>query len=413
MAGSSIPASVTVSKYRWVILIICWMAFVVAYMQRLSIGPLAPFLIENLRISKAQVGLFASASAFGYMLTTIPAGWFVDRFGPRLSLLFGEVFGGIFIILMFTVNSFPMGIAFMALAGLGMGCLSPATTKAVLLWFPVKERAAAMGFKQTAVNVGGIITASALPALALATSWHYGFLSIGVIAFVIGIVSFLLYRQPKEVVSATPAAVTSPAIRRVPLREILNSRDLWLVLFTCFFVAVVEFAAMAYFVLYLQDILLFAVVAAGFFLALVEAGGAFGKPISGIISDRLFGGGRRTIYILMCVFMVLTSLAFAFLPLGASKWILVPLCLFFGFAAIGWGGIALTLVSEFAGKEAAGTVSAMSSVFVMLGNVVGPPLFGYIVDTSGSYRIAWQFLAAMGLVGMVLLFFVRESRRRI
>jgi len=298
----------------------------------------------------------------------------------------------------------------MALAGLGMGCLAPATTKAVLLWFPVKERAAAMGFKQTAINLGGITTAATLPALALATSWHYGFLSIGIIAFLIGIISFFIYRQPKEVMTQASAATTA---RKIPLREILNSRDLWLVLLTGFFVSFVEFAAMAYFVLYLQDVLLFAVVAAGFLLAMVEAGGAFGKPISGIISDRVFGGGRRVIYLLMCLFMALTCLAFAFLVPGTPRWILIALCLVFGVTAIGWGGISLTLVSEFAGKEAVGMVSSMSVAIVMLGNIIGPPLFGYIVDSTGSYRIAWQLLAVMGFIGMCLVFFVRENRRRI
>ena len=48
----------------------------------------------------------------------------------------------------------------MTLAGIGLGCVMPATTKAVLVWFPIKERATAMGFKQTGVNVGGMISAA-------------------------------------------------------------------------------------------------------------------------------------------------------------------------------------------------------------------------------------------------------------
>ncbi|MFC1974519.1 MFS transporter [Chloroflexota bacterium] len=142
-------------RYRWVILGVCWLAYVVAFMQRLSIGPLAPFLKEDLGLTSAQVGFLVSAAGFGYMLTLVPAGWLVDRIGARWLLLTGEVFGGIFVASMFMVTTLTQGLVLMVLAGMGMGCLMPSTTKAILDWFPVKERATAMGVKQTAVNMGG------------------------------------------------------------------------------------------------------------------------------------------------------------------------------------------------------------------------------------------------------------------
>jgi cyanate permease len=45
--------------------------------------------------------------------------------------------------------------------------------------------------------------------------------------------------------------------------------------------------------------------------------------------------------------------------------------------------------------------------------MIGPPVFGYIVDSTGSYRIAWGFLAIVALLATVSLFFVREGRKRI
>ena len=88
----------------------------VACMQRLSIGPLAPFLKEDLALTSAQVGSFMSAAAFGYIITLIPAGWLVDRIGVRWMLLTGEVIGGLFISGMFSIKSFTPGLVFMALA---------------------------------------------------------------------------------------------------------------------------------------------------------------------------------------------------------------------------------------------------------------------------------------------------------
>jgi sugar phosphate permease len=302
----------------------------------------------------------------------------------------------------------------MTLAGMGMGCLMPSTTKAILVWFPVKERATTMGLKQTAVNVGGIITAIILPTLALTLSWHYGFLSIGFIAIVIGIVSFILYKEPPQSISLNTLETEIRESPRTSVREVFRNRDIWLLIGAGMCLMVVEYSALAYLVLYLNETLLFTVVTAAFFLAILEVSGAFGKPISGLISDRLFHGSRKEVYIMMCCISFAACIIFAFLShQNSSSWVIIPLCLILGFASLGWGGLHLTLVGEFAGKELAGTVTGMSTVFLMIANVIGPPGFGYIVDKTGSYRIAWQFLAIIGIVAAALLLFVREEKRKI
>src|SRR4030042_561880 len=130
---------------------------------------------------------------------------------------------------MFTVKTFSGGLVFMGLAGMGMGCLMPSTTKAVLEWFPTRERATALGFKQTAVNMGGIITAATLPTLAIALGWRYGFLRISFLAVAIGIISFVLYKRPPKIaipVTATPEL--SPGSKPSPW-AVFKSRDVWLV----------------------------------------------------------------------------------------------------------------------------------------------------------------------------------------
>jgi ACS family hexuronate transporter-like MFS transporter len=400
-------------RYRWVILGICWLAYIVVFMERLSIPPLAPFLKEDLALTSAQVGFFMSAAAGGYAVMLIPAGWLVDRIGARRMLLIGEVIGGIFIMGMFTVTSFAGGIVFMALAGFGMGCLMPSTTKAVLEWFPMKERATAMGVKQTAVNVGGMITASTLPTIALTLGWRYGFVMYGYVGILIGIVSFMLYREPPQSVDLNTSEPIIPSGPRPSVREILKSREIPLLIGTGFCMIVVEFSGLTYFVLYLKEGLLFPVVTAGFLLAFVEGGGVFGKPVSGLISDRLFHGGRKKVYMLWTGVAFAMCLIFCFLRQGSPLWLIIPTCLIFGFVGIGWGGLQLTLVGEFAGKERAGMITGISSALLLIGNIVGPPALGYLIDMTGSYQIAWQILALLALLATVLLFFVREERRRI
>jgi ACS family hexuronate transporter-like MFS transporter len=403
------PTSENSFKYRWVILGVCWLAYIVAYVQRLSIGPLAPFLKQDLSLTAEQIGTLMSASALGYTITLIPAGWLVDRIGARWILLVGEVIGGIFIF----ATSYTTGLIFMGLAGLGLGFIMPTTTKAVVIWFPARERATAMGLKQTGLNVGGIVAAATLPAVAIALTWHYGFLATGIISILIGIISFVLYKEPPAEAVLPILKTAGPAKVKPSLKEILKHRDIWLLSCTGFCLNAVEFSVMAYFVLYLQSVLAFAVVAAGMFLAILQAGGAAGKPFSGFISDRAFGGKRKRAYLIVISAGAVLCVIWSLIPPGFSLWMIGLLAVILGLSSFSWGGLHLTLVSEIAGKELTGAAIGVSTVIQMIGNILGPPIFGYIIDTTGSYSLAWQFLAVLGIMGVILLLFVREDRRRI
>ena len=132
-----------------------------------------------------------------------------------------------------------------------------------------------------------------------------------------------------------------------------------------------------------------------------------------MISDHLFHGGRKRVYLLIAGVAFVMCMLLSFLQQGVPSWIIAPVCLILGLVAIGFGGLHLTLVGEIAGKELAGTVTGMSTVITMTGSIIGPPVFGYIVDTMGSYRLGWQLLAILAAVAAILLLFVREEKRRI
>ncbi len=398
-------------RYRWTILVVLWVTYVVVFLHRLSIGPLAPFLKEDLGLTSAQVGSIMSAAAFGYMLSTIPAGWGCDKLGVRWMLVIGEVSGGIFIMAMFLTPSYTVALILMALAGMGCGCLMPSTTKGVLDWFPLKERATVMGLKQTAVNIGGIVTAATLPTVALALGWRFGFLFLGIIAMVIGAVAFILYREPP-----LPATSSSDEVAAIPmgqaLRGLLRTRDIWMAYLYVTTLMVVEMAVIAHLILYLTEALRFSVIAAGGILAMTEAGGALGKPGGGFISDRLFGGSRRNLLILWGGIACAICILVAFFG-SVLSWGLYPALFVFGVTAIGFGGLHLTLVAELAGKEIAGTAAGINGVAAMIGNILGPILFGYIVDRSGSYQLAWLLMAIFAAIGVLAMLLVREERRRL
>lgn len=371
-------------------------------------APLSPFLIEGLSLSRFEVGLLVSASAFGYMAFQIPAGWLVDRVGVKRMLLVGPLVAGFFVAGMYFAGSFYAALAVMVLAGFGCGCFPTVATKAVLHWFPLRERATAIGINQTALNVAGVLTASLLPTLALLYGWRVAFIPVALIPLAASIVAYTLYKEP---VSSEPKAASRGASWDAA-RAVVFDRNILLVAVACMGLCVCEFAFTGYLVIYLTEVAGVSVAVAGGYLALANLGGAVGKPFFGALSDRVFGGSRRKPLILVGVLILALTLVMQMVSATTPSLILVGVIVLFGFTAIGWGGMNLVLASEFAGKENAGLAVGYAATISLVGNLAGPPLFGWIADASGSYSMSWWLLTASALIAIVLLLFIQESKRK-
>lgn len=396
--------------YRWVILGVLWITYIVVFLNRLSVGPLGPFFKEDLGITSTQVGLVMSAAGFGYMLSIFPIGWAVDKIGARWPIVTGDLIAGTCMIVLFFAPSYMWLLIFMFITGLGCGFLLPSTTQGVVAWFPLRERATIMGLKQTAVNIGGIVSASTLPAVALALGWRSCFLFLGLIAIAIGGAAYFLYREPPAGSSTSMDYETRDTA--VSLLEILKSRDIWLIALCGLCLGWVEMAVIAHLVLYLTEVLLFGVVAAGGMLAMTEAAGAIARPGSGFLSDRVFGGKRKPVFMLMGGTASVMCFVIGLFGTDLSWW-LYPVLFILGIGGIGFGGIFLTVISEFGGRRGAGKAVGLGGIFILAGVTLGPTFFGYIVDTFRSYELAWLSLGFVAMICVLLLFFVREGKRKI
>lgn len=357
-----------------------------------------------------------SANAIGYVIMQIPSGWLVDRIGVGWILGIGEISAGALILGMFFVTSYNASLVILLLAGLGCGCLLTATTKAIMVWFPVTERATAMGLKQTSSNIGGIIAAVTLPTLALTLGWRLGFVIIGAIGIMVGIASLILYKEhPSEDHQETvvESGLSDSPVSKTGMSDIFLNREILLLCVIGFCMCVVEYSTVTHLVLYLKNKMLLSTVLAGGCLAVWEGGGAFGKPLFGLLSDRLFAGSRKKSYFLLTTLTCIMCIVMIFLSPDAGYWTLIPVLVVFGLATIGWSGVHLALVGEFAGGRFMGLTIGFTVTIALIGNIIGPPLFGYIVDTSGSYGPAWFFLAICEIIAVAMLCLLREEKRKL
>lgn len=394
-------------KLRWAILGMMWTATMVVFLNRLSVGPLAPFLKTELSLTNVQVGMAISAASLGWALSVFPAGLLVHRSGPRKPVFAGQVLSGVAMIALFFFPSYSSLLTMMFLSGLGGGILMPAATEAALSWFGHRERATALGLMQTPVAAGGMITAAVLPMIALSLGWRYSFLLLGIATLTVGVAATKLYRTPPVAFRNTPQPV-SGANAPAPVLGFLRDRNVWLIAMAGFFLCWIELAVIAYLILYLRDEFLLPVTTAGIILAIVQLSGVVGRPGFGFLSDRLMGGRRRGLFILLSVGATATSGLIAIFGAGLS-WMVYPVLFLLGLCSFGFGGLWLAFLNEHVGLSFVGKATGFGIAIATAGAVIGPIAFGAILDQSGSYRMAWISEALIGVLAIIALLLVRES----
>jgi len=396
-------------RFRFVALGVVWSAYLVVFLSRLCVGPLSPFLKPAFDLSNAQIGGLTSATAVTYAPTLVLAGWLVDRIGVRRALVIGALVTGVFVGAVALAPFYGVMLLLLGLSGLGCGFIYPSAVKAVMVWFPPQERATAIGVNQAAVNVSGILGAAIMPALALSVGWQAGFVAaVVVMAFAVCGLAAAVYRDPPSGIAswaAGPAgAASTPPVAgeieqglpgvtgderadraavRPGLLAVVRSRDILLLGLAAMFLCMVEFAALAHLVLLLHLDWAYSVVAAAGLLALCQAAGALGKPLSGLVSDRLLGRRRKAPLLVLAGLRGLACAILALLGAGHTGLLWVALVML-GVGAVGWGGLFGTLAGETVGPAAAGAAAGVTAAIDNIGIFIGPPLFGLIVDRTGS-----------------------------
>ncbi|PYM11593.1 MAG: hypothetical protein DMD81_26440 [Candidatus Rokuibacteriota bacterium] len=338
----------------------------------LSVAPLSPYLVDALHLSRAQVGWLLPAVYLGGVLMSLPSGWLTDRLGVRLTLSFGLTVIGLMLAIATLSGTLAPLLVCLVLAGFGFSVLNPATGKAIGL------------------TMGGVIASLVLPAVAHDLGWRAALWTAAAVALGCAVFVALSYR------AAPVVGVTRPAARpRLGELSVYLRRPGVIVVFVCgFALSIVQSSLLAYLALFAKETLSVSAIVAGQLLALAQIGGTAGRLGWGFISDRYFGSRRRPGIVVNALFAAGAYLLFAFgarLPLAAF----VPLAFVAGAGAFGWVGLYFALVAEIGGARHAGLLTGVSVMFAWSGVLVGPPLFGLLLEASGGYAVPWLTLVAV------------------
>jgi MFS family permease len=360
-----------------------------------SIGP---ELAEEFDLGLTALGAVLTANLLGGGLFLYGAGVAVDRFGSRSATLVGTAIGTTGLVAAAFAPSTAWLIAMLFLSGAGTTTIPIAGIGALFRVFPVSRRAWALGVRQTAVPVGGITAAVALPALA-----HAG----GVRAALLFAAGMLALLGTAFGLAAGEARL-DPGLRpKAELRRILALPGMWRLL-----------ACAAFFIIVLQALLVFSVpaardaglsrFAAGAMFFVLQITAAVARVVWGRIADLEEGSRRARTLVEAGWVAAVGGVAFA-LALHVGPAAVIPAAILFAFGGLGWNALIYVRAGEMAPLQlAAQSVAVAATVVFVVSAIVTPPM-GALADAVG-WDVFWLVTAGFAACGALTAGTLRSTR---
>lgn len=345
---------------------------------------IGPQLRDDLGLGLPAVGAVLTAAFLGAGLSLLGIGVAVDRLGSRIAMAAGTLLGvAALVVSSAAETAWSLALALGAF-GVGSSVVTVAGIGALFRAYPAERRAWALGVRQMAVPLGGMLGAVLVPALE----------ALG------GVRTVLL--AAAVAVGLTGAAFTLVADslrggRQVGgLRTILDAPGMRRLLVVAALYIVVLQAALVYAVPSARAAGLSSLAAGAAFFAMQAAAGV-ARVAWGRIADRDAGSRRARTLVEAGLVAAGGALLFA-AALHQGAPLALPAAVVFGFGALGWNALVYVSAGERTPPELSGrSVAVAATVIFALSAVATPPL-GALANEAG-WDVFWITVSVLALAG--------------
>ena len=350
---------------------------------------IVPQLREEYDLSLGQIGLLLAASWIGTTLTLLPWGLAADRFGERAVLAAGMLGSGFFLVGAAFASGYVELVVLLLFVGAAGAAVNSSSGRAVMHWFGPDERGLALGVRQTAIPLGGLVGALTLPPLADAGGSQAAFLFLAALMGAGAVVGAVVLRGREDADGIEPASVG---------RTIVDSK-LWRLSIGSGLYLYAQIAVLGFGVLFLVDEHDFSeqsaalVFAAGQVVAVAARIGA--GRWSDVMRSRVVP--LRRIGLAIVGAMVVTAVL-----AGGPILLLVPVLVLACGLTMAWNGLSFTAAAELAGAFRSGAAIGVQQTVLSLVGVAAPVLFVACV-AQASWPLAFVVAAVFPFVGWAVL----------
>jgi MFS transporter, ACS family, hexuronate transporter len=419
-------SDVKIKNYRWIIVILIFLATTINYVDRQIIGLLKPLLEVEFDWTETDFAHIVMAFTAAYAIGLLAIGRFIDRIGTRV--------GYAFIICLWSLAGMFHALArsathfMVARFGLGIGEAGnfPAGVKAISEWFPKKERALATGIFNSGTSIGVVLALLIVPWILRNYSWHEVFWITGGIGFIWLIFWLIFYEVPAKQKrlspgeynyilngkqgEITPGAIANPV--RIKWYKLFTFPQTWALItgkglidpiFWFFLFWLPSYFSSAY------DLDLKKVSPE---LIIIYTATTMGSILGGYFSSLLIKKGwpvikaRKTA---LFIFAILEMSIF-FARYTTTAWMAVVIISIVVAVHQAWSTNVFTMASDMFPSEAVSSVVGIAGMAGAVGGILFPMLVGYLLDfyktagnLTGGYNLLFTVCGSTYLTAWIII----------
>lgn len=183
---------------RWLTLLALAFGNFVDQGESQALPTLFPAIRTALSLNYTALGIIAGIRNILQPLSSPVWGYLTDRFSRKKVLVFGTGIWGIWTAFTGLAASYEQLLVLRVIAGLGLGCLMPATFSILGDLFGPHERGRALGVLGAAGMFGIVISVLILGQLAAIPEWGWraGFITMGLASVLSGIIIAIFVKEP-------------------------------------------------------------------------------------------------------------------------------------------------------------------------------------------------------------------------
>lgn len=425
---SSAGIQVKASHVRFAVLFLIFIMTAINYLDRTNMAVAAPSMKDELGFDAVTLGLIFSGFGWSYAFLQIPGGWFLDRYGPRLTYFWSCFF--------WSLATFAMGFGrnFASLFGLRLAIGAaeapafPTNSRVVASWFPRQERAFATGVYTAGEFVGLAFLTPILFWISTSWGWHAIFYATGLLGLIFSFVWYFYYRDPKDSKAVNEAeldyirkgdglaekAVSGTKIDWSDFFELFKHRQLWGIYIGCFAVTSTLVFFLTWFPTYLVTEKHMPMLKVGIYAAVPYIAAFFGVLIGGYWSDSMLKKGYSlTTARKLPVTLGLLGSCSIMLANYTNDFNVIIAIMSVAFLAEGLSALGWVIVGDVAPVKSVGLAGGVFNLFANLAGIVTPIVIGFIVKATGSFTWALVYMSCIALLGACSYLFLVGKLQRI
>ena len=383
-------------------------------------------------IAEGGLGQTRGMLSIGYSLDMIvmaifgvAAGFLIDRIGLKKLMIIGAVVAGTGFILLSRIDQlwqFYLLYGILAPAGVAFGHVVPSVAT-VRRWF-MRRAALAVSITLSGSGLGAVILIPIFSSVITNYGWSTAYIVMGGVMIGGIFIGSMLMKKDPESQGLHPDGIEPDAVEIASrsdfsargqmwsVREAFKTRTWWLFLLTQFYyMAILAFIGHLKF--WSEDLHVSQGITNAQLSILVGAAVA-SRLIVGFFSDwtmRQYGVNRKpSLYVCTIVTAIGCLVAMGVNDGNSAGLVAVAVLVGTGY------GIGLSIFPTYFGDLfGVRNVPKLWGIMYLCGpgvfGAIGPLLFGFIRDTSGSYDIAFLISGIMGIVSAICLFLIKPPRR--